>query len=219
MTMQKNSALARNLTRTSASLLALFVASTASAETRDFDLNDFKAVHVSAGISAKISIAEDFSVVLEGSEKSLKRAHVHVKDGELRVGRRTGRVVLGFPGKITATITAPRLSALSVSSGAGVNAKGIDAGDFRLDASSGGILTVSGVCDGLRVDASSGANIRGEEFKCRTASADASSGSSARIYANEEADAEASSGASVRVYGDPETRSSETSSGGSVRFN
>lgn len=192
------------------------LASVAHAETKTFDFEGFDKVSVAAGIEATIGVAEDYSVVAETTEEEMERLDIRMNGRVLLIGRNFRGVSWGRRDPVTVTIAMPMIKGLAVSSGARVEADRVDAGDFNIDASSGGLLTVAGRCDALDLDVSSGGRADAESLKCVEVTADASSGGSADVFASQAVSAEASSGGAISVAGAPATVSKETSSGGSV---
>ena len=85
-----------------------------------------------------------------------------------------------------------------------------------VDASSGSRIDVSGRCDTVTIDASSGAVVDSTDLLATDASVDSSSGASIKVFAGDRFDGDASSGSIIRVYGSPEVAESETSSGASI---
>ncbi|MEK7264837.1 MAG: head GIN domain-containing protein [Pseudomonadota bacterium] len=199
-----------------ASSLALVFATPAFAETQTFDLAGFTRVSAAAGTTVNVKVGGDYSVVAESTGKGLEKLRVELVGDELQIGRKHRTMSWGRSDRVTVTVTAPALSGLEVSSGASLDATGVDAGSFEIEASSGGSLDVSGRCDALNVEVSSGGSIDAEGLLCRTAIADASSGGNADIYASEGVTGDASSGGNVDVHGNPKNVSKDTSSGGSV---
>lgn len=199
-----------------ATSLAAAIATPAFAETKTFDLAGFTSVSASAGVDVTISVGGDYSVVAESTPKGLEKLKVELVGDELRIGRQSRTMSWGRSDRVSVTVVAPALSGVDVSSGASVEATGVDAGAFSIDVSSGGDLDIAGRCDALEADVSSGGSIDAAGLLCRTASASASSGGSADIYASESANGDASSGGSVDIHGKPATVNKDTSSGGSV---
>ncbi len=199
-----------------ASTAAALLATPAFAETQTFNLAGFTRVSAAAGTTVNVTVGGDYSVVAESTGKGLEKLRVEVVGDELQIGRKHKTISWGRSENVVVTVTMPALSGLDVSSGASLDATGVDAGAFALDASSGGSLEVTGRCDALTVDVSSGGDIDAEGLLCRTAIADASSGGNADIYASESITGDASSGGNIDVYGKPKNVSKDTSSGGSV---
>lgn len=199
-----------------AAAIAASLISPAYAETKSFDLTGFTRVSASAGVDINVTVGGDYSVKADSTTEGLERLKVELVGDELQIGRNHKNFNWKRGGRVTVTVSTPALSGLEVSSGASLDASGVDAGNFSIDASSGGDLEVSGRCDALTVDVSSGGNIDAKALQCRSAAADASSGGNADIYASESVAGEASSGGHVDVYGKPKNISKDTSSGGSV---
>jgi len=192
------------------------LATPAFAETKTYDLAGFTRVSASAGTTVNVKVGGDYSVVAESSSDGLEKLRVEVRDDELRIGRQHRTMSWGRGNRVVVNVTLPALSGLEVSSGASLDATGVDASSFDLDASSGGSLEVTGRCDALNVDVSSGGDIEARGLECRTANADASSGGSADIFASESIVGDASSGGDIDVYGKPTNVNKDTSSGGSI---
>lgn len=195
----------------------IFAPSAAWADTKAFDLKGFEGVSVSSGIDATVTVGPDFSILADGAPRDLERLKVEVRGDTLNIGRDWKRTRGMRNGKVKFTVTLPQLDLLDVSSGASIEAKGVRADTFTIDASSGGFMRVEGTCERIVVDVSSGGNVEAEELVCRTAVVDASSGGAAEVFASEEVSGDASSGGSVRISGSPPRVSKDTSSGGSVR--
>lgn len=204
-------------TRTSLIAIAAAIAATpAFAETKTYAVGDFTRVSASAGVDVNITVGGDYSVKAEGSPEALERLEAMVQDGELRIRRVNNGFKWRKSGQVTVTVSMPALEAVGVSSGASVDATGVDAGAFAIDVSSGGDLDITGRCDALSIDVSSGGSADARGLECKSATADASSGGSADIFASESVIGDASSGGSVDVYGKPKNVTKDTSSGGSV---
>jgi hypothetical protein len=192
------------------------LATPAFAETQTFDVKGFTRVSASAGTSVDVTVGGDYSVIAESTARGLERLRVELVGDELQIGRKHRTMSWGRSDEVRVRVTMPSVAGLDVSSGADLNATGIDAAALDLDASSGGSLDAAGRCDALNVDVSSGGSIDAETLLCRTANASASSGGSADIYVSESINGDASSGGSIDVAGSPKNVSKDTSSGGSV---
>lgn len=199
-----------------ASIVATALATPAFAETKTYDLAGFTRVSAAAGVEVDISVGGDYSVRADSTVEGLDRLRIELVGDELRIGRKHRTMNWGRGNRVTVNVTTPALSAIDVSSGASVDAHGVDAGAFAMDVSSGGSLDITGKCDALTVDVSSGGNISARGLLCRSAVADASSGGNADIFASESVMGDASSGGNIDVYGTPPQVSKDTSSGGSV---
>lgn len=121
-------------------------------------------------------------------------------------------------GEVDAQVTGTGESTLQASSSGDISLVSTDAGSFNADASSGGSIVLSGACKGIIAEASSGAEIDGNELRCATATGKASSGGDIDLFASESAKGSASSGGDVTFRGAPKSQDASKSSGGSVEF-
>ncbi len=186
------------------------------AEDQRHTYTGFDRVDVSAGVETILSQG-NFDVKAEArSGADFKNLVVEVRGGTLHIGRRTSMFSWGNGEHYRVTVSAPKYSALEVSSGASLDGSGLQLADLTVDASSGAHVELSGSCTGLRIDVSSGAHVEGEGLKCETADVDASSGAHVDAFASRSAEGNASSGANITFHGNPASVSKDASSGGSV---
>ncbi|WP_291202519.1 DUF2807 domain-containing protein [Hyphomonas sp.] len=121
-------------------------------------------------------------------------------------------------GEVDAQVTGAGENTLNASSAGDISLVSAAAGSFNVNASSGGSIDLSGACKGIIAEASSGAEIDGNELRCATATGKASSGGQVDLYASESAKGSASSGGDVTFRGAPKSQDASKSSGGSVAF-
>ncbi len=194
---------------------------------------DFDAISISTGISARLITGEASEVIVESDENLQEMIITEVEDGVLKVyskgniwGRSTRKVYIKMPRvesissqsgsnvKSEYPISASDLM-LSSSSGSRIdvelNAKFVDA-----DVSSGSSIILKGSADQIKADASSGSSINGRALTAEEAELDVSSGASIRVDVSKFLKASASSGGSIRYTGSPDQISESSSSGGSV---
>lgn len=223
---------------TAASVVALGLAGTASAETRTYDVGAFNKIDISAGLDLEFTGGEAQSITVENTKGDFSDIEVLVR-GDTLVLKRKKNMNWGWNRKrerYGITVSAPEISELEassgsdvsgrsmsgddividVSSGADVTVTGVDGGTVTVETSSGSDASVSGSCITVRAKSSSGSDIDARDLICQNGYADASSGSDTSIHVTGSVDAEASSGADVDVYGSPTDVQSDKSSGGSV---
>jgi len=154
----------------------------------------FDALKASSGASVTVQPGTEYRVVLD--DEAVRTGAYEVRGGMLIIEcRRPCRN--GMKGQ--ATVYAPRVASLRVSSGAAIAVEeGVEAADM------------------LSLRASSGGAIDAAALSAARVEADASSGGSIVATVRQRLDAEASSGGSISYRGDPQV-SSSTSTGGSVR--
>lgn len=199
----------------SAALACVLNATPAFAETKTYAITDFTRISASAGVDVDVTAGGDYSVVATSSAEGLERLEIKVAAGELQIRRKSKGWRWKRGDDVNVKVALPALEAVDVSSGASVDAVGVDAGAFSIDVSSGGSLDIVGTCEALTVDVSSGGSVDADALQCRTANASASSGGSADIFASESVNGDASSGGSIEVSGSPKSVNKDTSSGGS----
>jgi hypothetical protein len=159
-------------------------------------------------------------VVKAETEKDLKRLEIEVDDGELRIRRGAWSSSIwnwrSSGGRVSVGVVVSELEGLSSSWGAKVTATEVDCEELSLDASSGSKIVVSGGCNAVKVDVSSGAVVDARDFKVEVVTVDASSGANIDVFASVNFQGDASSGASVDVFGTPELFEANTSSGARI---
>ncbi|GAB4534694.1 MAG: hypothetical protein Tsb0010_14880 [Parvularculaceae bacterium] len=196
---------------------ASFAAHNASAEVRVLERPAFDEIEVARGVELELVMGDTQSIEIEGDSDDFDRLYVEVEDGKLEI-RSRGVSLFGRSPKFRARVTATALNGLYVNTGAEAQATGVDAVDFRLAASTGGYAEISGRCDALEADVSTGGEIEAEAFECRMADADASTGGHMSIYASDTVEADASTGGSIVVYGNPQSVDRDRSTGGSIEI-
>lgn len=203
------------------------------------DLNDFNAINASEGI--------EVTLVNGDSKAEVEMIKGDIEDVEIEVKGNT--VVLGFKDKTSSWFQNRKakvtlyyeleIEEISVSSGASVRGEEtLSSNDFEAGASSGGTMNItiesrnvvvdvssgasiylSGTSNDLDVDVSSGASFKGKELQAQDVKADASSGATASVWAENRIKASASSGGSIKYKGSPNEKDLDTAkySGGSIR--
>lgn len=192
-------------------ILALVMASPAAAEVRN--LSGFTKVDASAGTDVTVRVGPAFRVEVTGP--GADRIQTTVQGDTLHV-----RPTPGFnwgrrpPSEIR--VTMPRISGLSASSGADLEASGLNGGDVSLESSSGADLDASGTCGAVNASASSGADIDARRLVCASGSVDVSSGADIALHVTGTLNVDAASGGGVTVFGDASIGDVSLSSGGSL---
>lgn len=194
-----------------ASALVLATAGVAHADVRN--LSGFTQVSANAGTDVEVTVGGAFRVEVTGRDAD--RIITRISGDTLIVEPVRGFSWRGRQANIR--VTMPRVEGLSSSSGADLNATGLNGGPVSLDSSSGADLRVSGTCTTFTAEASSGADVHAQNLRCESGSVGVSSGAGARVYATGRLDVDASSGGSVVAYGNPGIGNIDLSSGGSLR--
>ena len=184
---------------------------------RQFDLEKFDRIDVSAGIILIAEAGGPQSIIVKTEDGDFSDFEIGVKNGALHVSRDYNR--LRWHSKKSAykvLVTAPELRGLEASSGSHAKLTKVSAPRFVVDLSSGAHASVEGECEDCVIDLSSGAMLDGKRLDCGTVRIDVSSGGHGKISARNAVVADASSGGHVTVYGDPERVSVDKSSGGRI---
>lgn len=184
---------------------------------RQFELDDFNRIDVSAGIILIAEAGPAQSITVKTDNGDFTDFEIGVKNGALFVSRDYNR--LRWHSKKSAykvLVTAPSLRGIEASSGSHAKLTNIAAERFAIDLSSGAHASIQGDCEDCIIELSSGAMLDGKKLDCETARIDVSSGGHGKIYASGAVIADASSGGHVTVYGEPERVSVDKSSGGRI---
>lgn len=213
----------------------------ALADSKTLDASDFTGLDIASGIHAEATTGSTFSVVAESPNATdLRELRYGVSNGAFRASYDFDIFSLFRPSSrnITLHITLPRLERIDISSGAILTATApvgdalsIDASSgahatvgtasaktYSVDASSGASVTVEGSCQSVSTDVSSGASVDAGKLDCLEATANVSSGGSARITARSTVTVDVSSGGGVEVRGNPSVKTLDANSGGRVTF-
>lgn len=192
-------------------ILALAMATPAAAEVRN--LSGFTKVDASAGTDVIVTVGQAFRVEVTGP--GADRIQTAVEGNTLHV-RPTPGFHWGPRPRSEIRVTMPRVTGLSASSGADIEASGLNGADVTLESSSGADLDASGTCGAVNASASSGSDIDARRLVCASGSADVSSGADITLHVTGTLNVDASSGGGVTVYGDASIGDVSLSSGGSL---
>jgi len=201
------------------SAMVMSSALTASADTqKTYDFSGFDEIDLAAGVEVVYTRGSDYSVVADFRKGGPDDMKIREDGGRLYISRKS---TSGWGDKlrVTVKVTSPDLNAVEASSGASIQASGIQSDAFALKVSSGAAVDLSGTCDKITIKVSSGGSADAKGLKCKSVTAAASSGGSAKAYASDSASSKTSSGGSVDIWGKPTDRSANHSiSGGSTDF-
>lgn len=194
-----------------AAISVLFLGA-ASAEPRSH--SGFDSVSASAGTRVEIVVGSGFSVDVRGEHAN--RVVTRLSGATLVVEPERGWRWRGRARPVV-HVTMPRIEGLESSSGAQINAVGVNSPSIALQASSGAHLSVAGTCGAFSADGSSGAHLDASDLRCENGDVDASSGARVRVHATGRINVDASSGGGVVAHGDPGIGAIDLSSGGTLR--
>ena len=205
-------------------------------------VKDFSTLKVSSGVQVFLTQGDTESVRIEARGFDKEDIIASVDGGELKLSIR----LQGWLGRdradrhtsryVKAYLTAKRLTEITVSAGAQLTGQGtfnadrlaihsksgaditldVAATDVELSAGAGATANVEGSAKTVTANASGGATVRANDLKTSTCQADASSGATVGVYADNELFLRASTGGSVSHSGPGRVVSRKTSLGGSA---
>lgn len=226
---------------------AFLSATTAIAQDRTYQLTGFDKIETSAGVEVNVTVGSDFAVIGDAVRGEIDNLEVTLDGDTLNISRDTSAGWTSFSllgafapdDKFVVTVAMPELVALESTSGTDVTVTGATAGlvqitstsgsalrfvdaklgDIAIESSSGSDLRLSGTCQSITAEATSGSHLDASDLACASAKLHASSGASLEAFASKTASAQASSGASLRLRGGADITSESVSSGASFRAN
>lgn len=197
-------------------------------------LEDFSQINISGGHELELIRSKERELLIEMVNGNESDINVEVTDGKLKIktkgifntSRVKAKMKLKLPtwGVISASAGARVFSLenwsgddLLLKSSSGAKLKMVvNAGIVSAQVSSGAYIALRGTAQGTKFKASSGAELDAIELKSNLAEVDCSSGSSVKLWVNEELRAKASSGGAVRYIGNTERVETNKTSGGVV---
>jgi hypothetical protein len=227
-------------------LLAFFLLAASQIQAQDITLNPsvsgFTALKVSTGVQVFLTQGDSQSLRIEAKGFDKKDIIAEVDGGELKLGIR----LQGWLGNdradrnnnryVKAYLTTRQLNEITVASGAQLTGEtpfetdkielaaksgsqltmALKATDVNLSAGAGSTATLSGSAKTVSASASGGATIDAKSLTANTCQAEATSGATVRVYAENELFMKASTGGSVNHSGPGRVVSRKTSLGGSA---
>ncbi|WP_417496045.1 head GIN domain-containing protein [Maricaulis sp.] len=208
----------RNLVLTAIAAATLSASLAAAEDVQQLDLTGFDSINAGGGYQLVVTVGETWSVNLEGDADDFDRLKAEVDGDELALRQRTRLFQRSRGLDLTVRVTMPAVEALDFHRGIAGSVSGIAADALSVEVSTGAEVQLSGTCDRLDLDLSTGGVLRARDLVCQSVEIDSSTGGEARVFASERAEASASTGASVRIFGEPAQREARSSMGGVVRF-
>lgn len=195
---------------------------------------EFTNIHASAGVAVYLIPGTENKVVVETDENLQKTIKTKVTNGTLKISQ-DGKVF--FSSKKNIYITYINLNQVFASSGAEISSdevlksqdlilKTSSGGEIdieilsetaRMQASSGSEIDINGKVINLYLKASSGAKIDAEDLLAKNVEAQASSGGTIELVAEDRLSTKASSGGSISYKGTPTLFDNHETKSGNVR--
>lgn len=164
------------------------------------DLKGFDKVQVGGGFQVEIVAGKEFGVEVEADDNLMPLVNTNVSGDTLEIGRQKG---YSAKNPIRIRISAPEISGIDTSGGAGVTVSGLKNSNLSIESSGGSKVTASGTTAKLTVEMSGGAKIVANDLAAIDVNVDGSGGSSVEVLVSGELRSDISGGARVTYSGAP----------------
>jgi len=115
------------------------------------EVESFDSIDLEGAAKVEIKIGEPLSVLVSGTEKSVRRLESHVSGGTLYLKNKPRDWVLRNNSRLTVQITVPELESLRLEGGNDVSITGLRGGDTTIKASGAANITADGELNELTV--------------------------------------------------------------------
>ncbi len=173
--------------------------------TETYDFEGFERIALGGVYKMNVTVGPDYSITLSGDSQLMDDVNVYLDGSELNLDTKNNKKKRKQHNNgITADITLPKLSALSVAGVASGDITGVDADDFDLSVSGVAEVNIDGTCKSLKARVSGVGELDARDFKCSNADVSLSGVGEMSVYASSSVDVRASGVGEVVVYGKPE---------------
>lgn len=174
--------------------------------TQTYDFEGFDQIAVGGVYELDVQVGSDFSVRISGAPEEMARVEAEVEDGVLRLDQedRNHGVRRWRNLGLTAVVTMPALTGLSVSGVAEADVAGVKAENFSARLSGVGEIDISGTCGALSAHVSGVGELDAADLECADVDVHVSGVGDAKVYASESVYATVSGIGSISVYGSPD---------------
>jgi len=214
-------------------LTAIMLFQLVSAQDRTQTIGDFNVIKAFDQIDVLLVKSNENKIIIKGSRKD--DVEVVTKNNELKIRMKLSKLLKGDD--ISVTIYYKNaINQIDASEGARVasqdtfnatafvlNAKegaevklNIEAKKLTSNASSGGILNITGKADNHDIVIKAGGIFNGKQFITKQTTISINAGGEADVYATEFVDAKTRAGGDINVYGNPPQVNKKTFAGGSI---
>lgn len=206
----------RTLATALAAVAVLGGAGLAQDEQREVTVGTFDRIEAGGGYRIEVVQGDTDTVRLEGDSADFDEIGISVRNGRLDISQDRGWFSRHRDIDVVVIVTVSRIESLEFNRGISARVEGVDAGSLQLRVNTGAVASVSGMCDALEVDITTGAALNAAGLVCQRVEARASTGAEASLHADVRIDARASMGGSLLVHGAPPQYEVHTSMGGDV---
>lgn len=184
------------------------------------NVSGFDGVDIGGTITAKVTVGQNFSVVVEAEKDILPKIITKVKNNDLIVKFEKGfwknRSYKSRKIKVRVTISLPALEDLDVSGASKASVSGVNSDKLTIDVSGASNVNIEGSAREIEVDLSGASSLMAKSLLSEVAEMDLSGASSAKINVTNSIRVDASGASSVRYLGDPQVQK-DTSGASSIR--
>jgi len=180
--------------------------------TEERELEDFRSVHVQAGLRAEVRTGPH-SVVVTGDDNIVPHISTTVVGGVLHVEPEAS---FEEDVPLVITISAPLFEEVSLEAGGRIEVIDVVQEELSLACRAGGDVIASGDVEHLNVAQESGGNIDATAISAPVVTLHGSAGGDVQVTATDSVRGSVESGSIARVHGSPEVRSIKSQSGGKV---
>jgi hypothetical protein len=181
--------------------------------TQTKEVADFTKLELNGGVRFEVTIGPATSLALTAQQNLLDITMVTDTNGTLSIT--TTRPYSGDKG-ITAVITTPALSVVTVNGGVSGNVQAITGSEFGVDANGGASLTAFGTCTTLTFSGDGGSHVDATNLAATKATVSINGGASATLNVTGSVTGTANGGASLTLVGHPTTVNVNAAGGASV---
>ncbi|MEL6570342.1 MAG: DUF2807 domain-containing protein [Pseudomonadota bacterium] len=204
----------------------LFLSTAAHAQEKVFDFTGIDSIDARNGVTVNVVQGDEVSIVAEAISGDVEQLIVRKFGPWLAINRSTRWFIFpyGRRDEIEVTVTLPSLRNIKAFASASATARGfagetlraealqggrvdvadIDIADVTLYATESGLLTVSGNCETIVVEAIINAEVSAGDLACANAAATTRSGGTVAATATKLASQDDSRGGTIRIEGSPE---------------
>ncbi|MEO1252221.1 MAG: DUF2807 domain-containing protein [Pseudomonadota bacterium] len=204
------------LKQCAAAAAAIMAGATAQAAERTYPADEtITGLKAARGVVVRLIPGDEQQIRASTDATDFDELVVEVKKGVLTVSRKMSFNIDTSP-RYEVEVTLGEIDYLKTATGSVVEAGSFALGDLVASIDTGSVATISGSCDELDVEVSTGGVFEADGLQCSSVRAKASMGGVAEVYASADADATARMGGVVTIAGSPESVQKNKMMGGVV---
>ena len=170
------------------------------AESRDYELDAFTSIHLSADSSITITQGEAQRVTVYTEEDHFEELRLSVRGDTLNIRHRDRR---HNGNNVHIEITMADLESFEVDGAVNAKLQNLTLDEFELELDGAGTVYISGSCTRAEINISGAANLDARDFHCEEVDVELDGVGSIDVYASEAVWAEVDGVGGIDVWGDP----------------